>query len=98
MNNIDHLNRLGLFDTRVSCDTSDPTAPVFTTHVDHMYQMAALAALDSDTPVSLFVHIPFSERLCWFCAYRTQGRPLTRVTAQQYHSHMDTGAIYSKAP
>ena len=94
MNNTDHLNRLGLFDTGVSRDTSEPTAPVFKTYLDHMFQMAAR---DPDISVSLFVHIPVSERLCGFCACRTQGRPFTRVIAQQCDSDMDTGAIYSKA-
>ena len=73
MENIDLLARHGLFDAHVPRYTSYPTAPVFSHNVGADFQVAALGALDPDVPVSLYVHIPFCERLCWFCACRTQG-------------------------
>lgn len=73
MENIDHLTALGLFDARVPRYTSYPTAPAFSTAIDMGFQKAALKALDPRVPVSVYVHIPFCERLCWFCACRTQG-------------------------
>lgn len=73
MKNHDQLARLGLFDTLVPRYTSYPTAPIFSKDVDHTFQREALGALNPDIPVSLYVHIPFCERLCWFCACRTQG-------------------------
>ncbi len=73
MDQIDKLRHLGLFDQRVPRYTSYPTAPVFRTEVGVDFQRDALAALDPGEPVSLYVHIPFCERLCWFCACRTQG-------------------------
>lgn len=73
MNDIDHLRRLGLFEARVPRYTSYPTAPVFAPSIGAAFQAECLEALDPDKPVSVYVHIPFCERLCWFCACRTQG-------------------------
>ncbi|MGQ0610162.1 MAG: oxygen-independent coproporphyrinogen III oxidase [Paracoccaceae bacterium] len=73
MTQIDRLRALGLFDARVPRYTSYPTAPVFSTHTGAAFQAACLRALPPDEPVSVYVHIPFCERLCWFCACRTQG-------------------------
>lgn len=73
---MEHLEKLkahGLFDARVARYTSYPTAAVFTAPVGAEYQQAALAALDPAEPVSVYIHIPFCERLCWFCACHTQG-------------------------
>ncbi|WP_370285132.1 radical SAM protein, partial [Pseudooceanicola nanhaiensis] len=73
MKQIDRLRSLGLFDARVPRYTSYPTAPVFQPAVGAVEQARALAALDPDEPVSVYLHRPFCERLCWFCACRTQG-------------------------
>lgn len=73
MKHIDRLRSLGLFDQRVPRYTSYPTAPVFSPEVGATEQTRALAALDPGQPVSVYLHIPFCERLCWFCACRTQG-------------------------
>lgn len=80
MKQIDRLGSLGLFDARVPRYTSYPTAPVFSPAVGAAEQAQALAALDPAVPVSVYLHIPFCERLCWFCACRTQGtKTLTPV-------------------
>ncbi|KHQ50069.1 Coproporphyrinogen-III oxidase [Mameliella alba] len=73
MKQIDRLRSFGLFDARVPRYTSYPTAPVFSPEVGATDQARALAALDPGDPVSVYLHIPFCERLCWFCACRTQG-------------------------
>ncbi|WP_375174983.1 oxygen-independent coproporphyrinogen III oxidase [Pseudooceanicola sp.] len=73
MKQIDRLRSLGLFDARVPRYTSYPTAPVFSPQVGAADQARDLAALDPGEPVSVYLHIPFCERLCWFCACRTQG-------------------------
>ena len=73
MKQIDRLRSLGLFDARVPRYTSYPTAPVFSPAVGAAHQAQALAALHPSVPVSVYLHIPFCERLCWFCACRTQG-------------------------
>ena len=70
MTRIETFREAGLFDATAPRYTSYPPANHF-------------GALDPDThrrwvselppgPVSLYVHIPFCERLCWFCACRTQ--------------------------
>ena len=73
MEHIEKLAPLGLFDARVPRYTSYPTAPVFSKEVDDTAQSVWIGALDPAVPVSVYVHIPFCERLCWFCACRTQG-------------------------
>ncbi|MBU2992885.1 oxygen-independent coproporphyrinogen III oxidase [Octadecabacter sp. 1_MG-2023] len=83
MENIDLLTRHGLFDAQVPRYTSYPTAPIFSQDVGAAFQSVAIAALDPAEPVSVYIHIPFCERLCWFCACRTQGtRTLSPV--EQY--------------
>lgn len=73
MEHIEKLAPLGLFDARVPRYTSYPTAPIFSATVGHAEQTTWTRALDPREPVSVYVHIPFCERLCWFCACRTQG-------------------------
>ena len=73
MKQIDRLAALGLFDSRVPRYTSYPTAPAFRPDMGQDLQKRQLAGLDPAEPVSVYVHIPFCERLCWFCACRTQG-------------------------
>lgn len=73
---MEHLEKLkahGLLNARVPRYTSYPTAAVFAAPIGAEYQCAALEALDAAEPVSVYVHIPFCERLCWFCACHTQG-------------------------
>lgn len=67
------LRALGLFDSRVPRYTSYPTAAVFSPLADGSAQERELRGLDPAQPVSVYVHIPFCERLCWFCACHTQG-------------------------
>ncbi|TFL17288.1 oxygen-independent coproporphyrinogen III oxidase [Jannaschia formosa] len=67
------LRALGLFDARVPRYTSYPTAAVFQPTADGAMQERELRTLDPARPVSVYVHIPFCERLCWFCACHTQG-------------------------
>lgn len=73
MEQIDRLRALGLFDARVPRYTSYPTAPVFSRDIGAAFQEDALRALPPAEPVSVYLHVPFCERLCWFCACQTQG-------------------------
>jgi oxygen-independent coproporphyrinogen III oxidase len=57
---------------RVPRYTSYPTAPHFHAGVTAAVTDGWLADLPSDTPLSLYVHIPFCDTLCWFCGCQTQ--------------------------
>ncbi len=67
------LAALGLFDAAVPRYTSYPTAPKFASHIGSVNYAAWLAAIPAATDMSLYLHVPFCRRLCWFCACRTQG-------------------------
>jgi len=67
------LSRLGLFDARVPRYTSYPTAPQFSTTVGAADAADWIRAIPENAAVSLYLHVPFCRKLCWFCACRTQG-------------------------
>ncbi|HIP23711.1 MAG TPA: oxygen-independent coproporphyrinogen III oxidase [Rhodobacteraceae bacterium] len=73
MTDLNALSEAGLFDKNVPRYTSYPTAPHFHADVGGPEFAFWLETLDISKPVSLYIHIPFCERLCWFCACRTQG-------------------------
>ena len=52
--------------------TSYPTAPHFNPQVDAQTYASWLAKVPADARVSLYVHIPFCDRLCWFCGCNTK--------------------------
>lgn len=51
--------------------TSYPTAPHFHPGVDGTVYDAWLADTPDDAPLSLYVHVPFCDTLCWFCGCHT---------------------------
>lgn len=52
--------------------TSYPTAPHFHLGIGAGEYSSWLQALDSQHRLSLYIHIPYCDRLCWFCACHTK--------------------------
>ncbi|WP_108816304.1 oxygen-independent coproporphyrinogen III oxidase [Loktanella sp. Alg231-35] len=73
MEDYDTLSRHGLFDAKVPRYTSYPPANHFQSDVGMRFQTEWLSHVRHDEAVSIYIHIPFCKRLCWFCACRTQG-------------------------
>src|SRR5262249_24765344 len=51
--------------------TSYPTAPHFHPGVGAKTYRDWLAALPPDVPLSLYIHVPLCDTLCWFCGCNT---------------------------
>jgi oxygen-independent coproporphyrinogen-3 oxidase len=108
MSTHERLRELGLFDARVPRYTSYPPA----NHFDDTVAADTVAGWIADIPrltkISLYLHIPYCRRLCWFCACRTQGtatdRPLLpyidylkaelALISQHLHPDVQIGQIH----
>jgi len=62
---------IDLFAARVPRYTSYPTAPHFHAGVSEQTFRTWLRELPPGLPLSLYVHIPFCDTLCWFCGCHT---------------------------
>lgn len=74
MANESQLARAGLFEARVPRYTSYPAATQFSSVAVGTGELRAwLSNIAPESQISLYIHVPFCRRLCWFCACRTQG-------------------------
>lgn len=74
--------------------TSYPTALEFGDDVGAADYARALDQVESATPLSLYVHIPFCEQICWYCGCNTgaAGRK-QRLTDYLAALHAEIGAV-----
>src|SRR6056297_2252733 len=77
MNMLSQMRKHGLFDSRVPRYTSYPSANHFDGKTGPVEMAGFLDAVEPGSEISLYLHIPFCRRLCWFCACRTQGTTTT---------------------
>jgi oxygen-independent coproporphyrinogen-3 oxidase len=68
---MDTRSLLAKYDRQVPRYTSYPTAPHFSAAVDGALYAGWLSGLPSDTPLSLYLHVPFCDALCLFCGCHT---------------------------
>ncbi len=66
------MSRADLLVSRVPRYTSYPTAPHFQPRVGAEIYERWLRHLPPGSPLSIYVHIPFCDTLCWFCGCHTR--------------------------
>ncbi len=81
MSSLEQLRAVGLFDARAPRYTSYPPANHFSDQVGPDDVARWLGAVPEGARISLYLHIPYCRRLCWFCACRTQGTSTNRPLA-----------------
>ena len=69
---LDYKAVLAHYPTAVPRYTSYPTAPHFKEGVGQDVFSDLIVNLTEDEPVSIYIHIPYCDKLCWFCGCNTK--------------------------
>ena len=77
--------------------TSYPTAPHFHAGVTNETYRDWLGSVPAESGISLYIHVPFCDRLCWFCACHTKQilryGPLSRYLEALYKEIEAVGSL-----
>ena len=93
MKNIDLVQRYG---KNVPRYTSYPTAPNFIPDIGKKLMTELHQSIDMDDRISLYLHIPYCDRLCWFCACHTKQTRHYAPVAQYVKTLIDEIALHRK--
>ena len=85
------------YDGRAPRYTSYPTAVQFSGAVDAATHRDWLAGLSPDQAVSLYLHIPFCARLCWYCGCHTRATTRTEPVTEYVDRLLDELALLEAA-
>ena len=72
MEHLEQLRHSGLFESRVPRYTSYPPVSRFAPAEGKLHQAKWLNTIPHGASLSVYVHIPYCEKMCWFCVCRTQ--------------------------
>lgn len=79
--------------------TSYPTAPHFHEGIDSQVYTSWLKTIGDENRISLYLHIPYCDRLCWFCACHTKHtlryEPIALYLASLHREIKKVGGIVS---
>ncbi len=88
---------IGRYDGRAPRYTSYPTAIQFSGAVDATTHARWLSELSPEQAVSLYLHIPFCARLCWYCGCNTRATTRTEPVAEYVDRLVDELALLEAA-
>lgn len=77
--------------------TSYPTAAEFGDRVGHADMAAALDAVGAERRISLYLHIPYCQQICWYCGCNTgAANRTTRLDAYLSRLHAEIDLVAAR--